>query len=584
MLDFIYYPHWQNDSLKLTEFRMQNHDTIYKRTETISWIVGSGQHTNSHLLNFNGYVYQAPATYYTQKGTWDLPPGFENGYNSRFSRMIGLECMSCHNAFPKMVIGSENKYDFIANGIDCERCHGPGEKHVQQKLAGKILDVSSQTDYTIVNPAKLPIARQLDICQRCHIQGNAVLKEGKSFFDFRPAMRLSDVMDIYMPVFKGGENEHIMASHAERMKLSQCFKVSIAKAEELNKVRPSLTPYKNAMTCITCHDPHVSVRSTDQAIFNAKCMNCHNRTIERAPDEQNESMGCKESIAKRSIVNDNCVSCHMPSSGTIDIPHVITTDHWIRIPGKTSDVGRIKEFAGLACINNPDADYRSKAKAFISYYEKFSSNLAYLDSAEKYIKGADFVNDVSNFKIRVHILYLKRNYMELIALVNAIPGALSYLSQQSFTNDDAWTAYRIGEAFLQEANLKRSLEFLGRAVELAPFHPDFRNKLAGAYVDAGLNDKAKENYQFILSENPHYFSAYINLGYLIMKTSRDIKLADSLYNKALSLDPDNIQALLNKSGLLIYQGKRREARELLFRVLKRERGNAQATMLLKEIS
>ena len=59
-----YYPHWKNDSFMLTEFRVDKGDTIYKREEIISWIVGSGQHTNSHMINTNGYIYQAPATFY----------------------------------------------------------------------------------------------------------------------------------------------------------------------------------------------------------------------------------------------------------------------------------------------------------------------------------------------------------------------------------------------------------------------------------------------------------------------------------------------------------------------------------------
>ena len=86
-------------------------------------------------------------------------------------------------------------------------------------------------DYSIVNPSKLPIALQMDVCQRCHIQGNAVLNEGKSFSDFRPGMKLSSVMNVFMPVYKGDEDAHIMASHAERLKMSKCFIVSAAKAE-----------------------------------------------------------------------------------------------------------------------------------------------------------------------------------------------------------------------------------------------------------------------------------------------------------------------------------------------------------------
>src|SRR5207249_3228795 len=142
-------PFWNNDSLFFKEFRLSGKDTIYQRTENVNYIVGSGQHTNSHITDVNGYLYQAPMTFYTQSGKWDLPPGFENGHNSRFSRKIELECMTCHNAFPKIIAGSENKYEDVPTGINCERCHGPGEAHVKAKLAGKIVDISKEIDYSI---------------------------------------------------------------------------------------------------------------------------------------------------------------------------------------------------------------------------------------------------------------------------------------------------------------------------------------------------------------------------------------------------------------------------------------------------
>lgn len=131
---FRYHPNWHGDSLFVLEYLLKGKDTTYKREEKIDYIVGSGQHTNSHIRNVNGYLYQAPITYYTQKGTWDLPPGFEGGFNSRFDRKIELECMSCHNGMPQLVPGSENKYITVPNGIDCERCHGPGATHVKEKV------------------------------------------------------------------------------------------------------------------------------------------------------------------------------------------------------------------------------------------------------------------------------------------------------------------------------------------------------------------------------------------------------------------------------------------------------------------
>ena len=84
--NLFYVPFWNNDSLKILEYRLEGKDTTYKRIETVNYIIGSGHHTNSHLFSTNGYLHQMPATFYTQLGKWDLPPGFENGYNSRFSR------------------------------------------------------------------------------------------------------------------------------------------------------------------------------------------------------------------------------------------------------------------------------------------------------------------------------------------------------------------------------------------------------------------------------------------------------------------------------------------------------------------
>src|SRR5688572_25569674 len=98
--DFWYRPFWERDSLKIMEYRIEGHDTVHKRVETVTYIIGSGQHTNSHLMNTGGYINQMPVTFYTQKEKWDLPPGFEDGGNSRFGRLIGLECMTCHNSYP----------------------------------------------------------------------------------------------------------------------------------------------------------------------------------------------------------------------------------------------------------------------------------------------------------------------------------------------------------------------------------------------------------------------------------------------------------------------------------------------------
>jgi len=177
-LDFYYHPFWLNDSLYVKEYRLDGKDTVHQLVQKIDYIIGSGQHTNSHIFSINGYLYQAPITFYTQKKQWDLAPGFEKGASSRFTRIIQNECMTCHNGYSDFVASSQNKFLNLKTGIDCERCHGPGSLHVAEKMAGKRVDTSHTPDYSIVNPRRLSTELQNNVCMRSHLQGIAVLNDG----------------------------------------------------------------------------------------------------------------------------------------------------------------------------------------------------------------------------------------------------------------------------------------------------------------------------------------------------------------------------------------------------------------------
>ena len=127
--------------------------------------------------------------------------------------------MSCHNAYPDHVKGSNEEFRSVPNGIDCERCHGPGELHVKEKMSGNIIDTSKYIDYTIVNPSKLKKELQFDICRRCHLQGTSVLKNKKDWNDFIPGTILSETLVTYLPRYENDET-FIMASHVDRLQQS----------------------------------------------------------------------------------------------------------------------------------------------------------------------------------------------------------------------------------------------------------------------------------------------------------------------------------------------------------------------------
>jgi tetratricopeptide (TPR) repeat protein len=571
--DFYYHPFWDGDSMKIMEFRLQGKDTVYKRIEKVDYIVGSGQHTNSHIYNTNGYLHQMPMTYYTQKGKWDLPPGFENGFNTRFSRKIGLECMSCHNSLPDFVQGSENKFNALPEGISCERCHGPGSIHVQQRSTGEKVDTSKYIDYSIVNPGKLPIDLQFDVCQRCHLQGNAVLKEGKSFFDFKPGMKLSDHMSTFLPRYKNADDQFIMASHSDRLKQSQCF-IKSFKPETDSE---SLRPYKNSLTCVTCHNPHVSVKVTGKEVFNNACKNCHSAVKDNGL--------CTEKESVRAKVQDNCVSCHMPQSGSIDIPHVSVHDHYIRKPMKKNEVEKVKEFIGLYAVNEKNPDNYTKAKAYIQQYDKFEYNTAYLDSAKNYLSDKTDNELNKNFELLIHLYFIKQDHQKILSYVNRLGKEnilKNILIKRSWDNSNAWTLYRIGETYYTTGDIDNAYAFYKKADELSPYDPEFKNKVGASLMAKKNVPEAIQIFEAILKEDPKFVQAINNLGYANL-VSGNIARAEELYNKALMLDPDYESLLMNIAGLNIYKKNYKEAGIILKRVLKKNPKNVQAKQVLDQL-
>lgn len=539
-LDFYYKPFWRNDSLFFMEFRLQNKDTIYKRIEHIKYIIGSGQHTNSHMVDFNGYIYQAPMTFYTQKSTWDLPPGFENGHNSRFSRKIGLECMTCHNGMPEFEKGSENKYLKVLHGINCERCHGPGSLHVTEKMKGNIIDTSKYIDYTIVNPKDLTQDLQMSLCQRCHLQGIAVLQYGKNFDDFRPGMQLGSVMDIFLPRYKN-DKEFIMASQADRLRQSKCY---------INS---------KSISCITCHNPHFSVKNEPVAHFNNTCKNCHSGS---------EKVICSEEKSVRELSQNNCVGCHMPHSGSIDIPHISITDHRIQVPIKEDKKEAIQEFVRLQCMTDENPISLKMAEGYLAFYEKFSQQNAFLDSAIKYAENAK-----EDTPLWVHIYYLQEAYVAITQLVE---------KNNNIEITDGWTNYRIGEAYYQNGSMNKAEYNFQLAVRYKPYNLDFRNKLGSIYAAKGDWQEAKNIFEWILKENPNFHAAWSNVGFVYLNLGNQEKAVEC-YQKSLALDPDYEPALMNMVGIYLIKKELYSAQKLLNNILTKYPENRKAREILSSI-
>lgn len=549
--NFYYKPFFRDSVLYITEFRIENGDTIHKRTEKISYIIGSGQHTNSHIIDINGYFFQAPITFYTQKKKWDMAPGFETG-NLRFDRILTSECITCHNHFPKHIEGSLNKYESMPRGIECERCHGPGGEHVQRKMQGIFVDTSKYIDYSIVNPRNLPRDLQMDICQRCHLQGLAVLEEGKTFFDFKPGMKLSDVFNVFLPRYTDSHEQFIMASQADRLRESKCF----TQTEDL--------------TCLTCHNPHHSVEKTDHNNYNRACISCH---------QGKEISFCSLSEKALFEKGNDCVACHMPRSGSLDIPHVNITDHFISkttaLRGDTISEAKkneIARFLGLKILTKEKATPLEMAKAYLAQFDKYTPAAIMLDSAKHYLDLCELPLE-KKFNTIVHYYFASESYRSIVQLVEKKP---------NLDISDSWTFYRIGEAYFKKGNPTSALVYFKKATAQMPFNLDFQEKLGATYLALNYLPQALETFKFITTENPKRKIAQTNLGYTHALQS-DFEEAEKLYDIAIALDPDYEQALLNKAAIRLHKKDRVTCLKLIDRILKINPENQQAKALRERL-
>lgn len=581
--DLYYQAFHRGEDLYIMEYRLADGDTVHKRIEKIDYIVGSGQHTNSHIMEVNGYLYQMPMTWYAQDGKWDLAPKFSGGNNRRFSRPITETCMTCHNAMPGFVEGSENKFSNVPDGIDCERCHGPGELHVEEKRAGKMVDVRTEIDYSIVNPGKLPLDLQFDVCQRCHMQGATVYAEGKGPRDFRPGMKLESVLNVFQPRFADSTEKFIMASHPDRLQMSECF---LGSHEENSGFEP--------MTCTTCHDPHVSIETLGSDHYRSVCQSCHTplegvdlaaanprtsrndeaeaskpqfvKTREHPAASRRSAGVCTEDLAVRKEVDDNCVQCHMPVSGSTDIPHVRVTDHYIRAVEDRASIVEVSEdgfdaegrFVGLASLIDQDPTEREMAEGYMTLYEESTNRPLYLDSAAVHLERArreESDEELASSLVRLY--HLQRDFDATVRLSRK-------LGREAFS--DAWTLYRIGEAYSNIGDLPTAILYMEEAVSLSPDHPRFLNQLGSTYTEARRIDEALEVFNRLLEANPKYAEAHNNRGFARI-FRREFDQAEDDFLKAIALDPDAEQAIANLASLYLNTGRAAEARPYARRLL-----------------
>jgi hypothetical protein len=282
------------------EARRDASGRIVTRTEAeVQYVLGSGRQGLAYLAERDGFLFESPITWFSQKRQWGLSPGFEVA-NYHFDRPIRPGCLYCHANRAISVPGPINQFRppiFLGHSIGCERCHGPGELHAKGTAA------KGGAGPTIVNPALLEPSLRDAICEQCHLIGDhRVVRAGRSEDDYRPGLPFERFWTVFLEPREQDENRFV--GQVEQMHKSQCFIAS-----------------RGRLGCISCHDPHkLPAREEKGAYYRSRCLECHG--------DRGCSLPEKARLARSP--EDDCTSCHLPRERDSDIPHSASANH--RIP------------------------------------------------------------------------------------------------------------------------------------------------------------------------------------------------------------------------------------------------------------
>jgi hypothetical protein len=308
----------------------------------MAYVIGSGRHSRSYLVEIDGFLVESPVTWYTAKSAWGMSPGYAVADHPGFQRATGEGCLSCHAGRAEAVDGSLHRMAIVEAAIGCERCHGPGSLHVARRQTAEPVP---RPDHTIVNPARLPRELAESICQQCHLRTTAVVvARGRTASDFRPGLPLQDFLHAFEA--DAADGSMTVVGHVEQMHRSRCYTASAT------------------LTCLTCHDPHNEPQPGERpAHYRAVCLTCHQ------PDRCTVAPALRQ---RESPAND-CTHCHMPRSPT-EIPHLAFTHHRIGVHGRPPE-GR------------PAADVELRAFHDLSRFAEIdrqrSRGLAFLEAANR---------------------------------------------------------------------------------------------------------------------------------------------------------------------------------------------------------
>jgi predicted CXXCH cytochrome family protein len=545
----------------------------------IDYVLGSGIHARAYLhRSTEGRLLQLPVTWYSEKGGhWGMAPGYDFANHIYGQRAASYDCLFCHNGYPAIPasharLGDEPVYSGeLPEGVDCQRCHGPGQKHIQaaSKPGPKREDVRA----AIVNPSKLSPDREAEVCFQCHQQTtgfslpHVVKRYDRGDFSYRPGEPLSD-FELAFDFTPGTERDNWFqnVSTVTRLRMSQCFLKS-----------------KGALKCTTCHDPHNIKHGEESADhYNAVCRQCHATAFTVLV------------AAKKHTSEQGCTGCHMPLRRPGEVVHIVKTDHYIQrvkpsadlladIPERhetlaTSYRGKVQLYYPKALPATPENEMYL-AIAQVRDRSNLEEGIPRLAAALKVIHPQTpepYFELATAYQAAGQLDRAIATYREALILDGQYPAALLGLgmalrqsgelslaadafeqaTRASPDNPKAWN--ELGQVDLDLGRAAPALEALKRSITLSPEAPQPHNGLGIALAQSGNLPAAEGEFREAIRILPNYGEAHGNLAG-VLDFEHDLKQALYEFDLAVHVSPDDANTLFNYGAVLSREKRLDEA-------------------------
>jgi predicted CXXCH cytochrome family protein len=506
----------------------------------IDYVMGSGNHVQAFLHRTGrNTLQQLPLGWYAENGgSWAMSPGYDRPDYPGSTRQITYECMFCHNAYPQIPAGHDDPGappEFAGPmplGIDCERCHGPAQRHVE--TAGRAGATLQQIRASIVNPKRLTADREAEVCMQCHLETtsgtlpHSIRRFDRAPFSYIPGQPLGDFHIAFDRA--GGMGDRFEIAHAAyRMRQSQCFLRS--GGQSAGKLR-----------CTTCHDPH-SIPRGDAATahYNSICTQCHSAQFQTKVAAGNHTKA------------PDCISCHMPKRRTDDAVHVAMTDHRILA----------RQPAGLMAekAERIEPEYRGEV---VPYYPPAAASTPAASNPAASNPAASNPADALLYLALAQVLEQSNLKSGLAQLENAL-GKYRPKQPEFYAGfADALTA-QIGPA--------AALPWYREAASHAPGSAGFLRRLGSAEMQSGQPEQAEATLRRAVAMAPQDAGAWGMLGQVLWQQKRTAA-SQSAFERALKIDPELPELHGSFGTLLLSTGAADRAEQEFREAVRVQPGNA----------